>query len=166
MSKTTTQKQTEETNTQTPQAADAFTETAAAPTAVPKFAKKKRITLDVTNLQKLGQVIACMQSELYEKELPSKFHPSGKAMTTCVDIVNVHTGEEFMLACNTVLASALRRATVGKLVDDGLMTSNTEGGQLVRPISLVGRFFAMRCGEVEAGKRYRRVDVIELEPAQ
>lgn len=142
----------------------AFTDKAAAPTAAPKFTRKKRITLDVTNLQKLGAVIACMQSELYEKELPSKFHPTGKAMTTCVDIVNVHTGEEFMLACNTVLASALRRACMGGLPQNGGSPETAFEPGMVRMVPLAGRFFAMRCGEVEAGKRYRKVEVIELEP--
>lgn len=105
---------------------------------------KRRLTIDVTNIQKLGQVVMMAQSELYTKEMPSSFDPSGKALARCVDIVDVVTGEPFMLACNTVLASALERA-----------------GQ-----PLTGRYFAVRCGDVVAGKRYRRVDVVELQPEE
>lgn len=114
------------------------------PAVQDKLKRKRRLTVDVTNLQKLGQVLCMTQSELYVKELPSQFHPSGKSPAYCVDIVNLHGGEELMLVCNTVLASALQRA-----------------GE-----PLAGRYFAMRCGEVVAGKRYRRVDVVELERAE
>lgn len=148
------------------QTQQAFDQQAPAPSTAPKFTRKRRITLDVTNLQKLGAVVACMQSELYEKELPSKFHPSGKAISTCVDIVNVHTGEEYMLACNTVLASALRRACMGGIPQNGGSPDAAFEPGVVRMIPLTGRYFAMRCGEVEAGKRYRRVDVVELERAE
>lgn len=106
--------------------------------------KKRRLTLDVTNIQKLGQIVCCTRSGLYTKELPSTFDPSGKALAYCVDITDVVTGDEFMLACNTVLRSAFMRA-----------------GE-----PLEGRYFAIRCGEQVAGKRYRRVDVVELEPAE
>lgn len=109
-----------------------------------KLTRKRRLTVDVTNISKLGELLALTQSDLYTRELPSTFHPSGKATVYCVDVVNVLTGEEYMLACNTVLASALQRAGT----------------------PLAGRYFAIRCGEIVAGKRYRRVDVVELERAE
>lgn len=104
----------------------------------------KRLTLDVVSLSKLGEVIALMQSELMTSEFPSKFHPSGKAMAYSINIYDVVRGSTYTLICNSILASVLSRDS--------------------QPLE--GRYFAIRVGEIVAGKRYRRTDVVELEPVK
>lgn len=101
----------------------------------------KRLTLDVISIAKLGEVIALMQSELMTSELPSKFHPSGKATAYTINIFDVVRGEEYALVCNSILASVLGRD----------------------PNPLEGRYFAIRVGEIQEGKRYRKTEVVELE---
>jgi hypothetical protein len=64
--------------------------------------------------------------------------------TATVDVMDVLTGQNWCLICNAVLASAFRRA-----------------GE-----PLAGRYFAIRAGEIVAGKRYRKIDVVELEVAE
>lgn len=107
---------------------------------------KKRLTLDATSIARLGQVIAQMDSELYNIELAAPGGKGEKRPATCVDITNVVTGEQFCLICNAVLAGALSRA---------LMTGE-----------LTGRYFAIQSGDIVAGKHYRRVEVAELTRAE
>ena len=102
---------------------------------------KKRLTLDVMSIQKLGELLCQMTSELYIQVMPSKFHPEGKAEALCVDVIDLLRGEEYMLVCNSILARSLQRV---------------EG-----PIT--GRYFAIQCGDIVAGKTYRRVDAREVE---
>lgn len=104
------------------------------------FKPGRKLTLDLISISKLEEVIIGAQGELTVTELPSKFTENGKANAWTLDAFNVMTGEEFMLACNTVLASALRRA-----------------GE-----PLTGRYFAIRVGEIKPGKRYRTVEVVEV----
>ena len=104
------------------------------------FKAGRKLTLDLVSISKLKEIIIGCQSELTVNSLPSKFTESGKADAYTVDVANVLTGEEFMLVCNTVLASALRRA-----------------GE-----PLTGRYFAIRVGEIQNGKRYRSVEVVEV----
>lgn len=106
-----------------------------------KFVPKKRLTLDVTNIQKLGELLCQTTSELYLQSMPSKFSETGKADAMCIDVIDLLRGEEFVLVCNAILARSFQRA---------------EG-------PLVGRYFAIQCGEVVAGKSYRKVDVVELQ---
>lgn len=110
--------------------------------AVPlnKLKPLKRLTLEALSIAKIGELVCQCTSELREETMPSKFHESGHAIAACVDVIDLMRGEEFMLICNTVLASALRRV---------------EG-----PIT--GRYFAIKCGAIVAGKTYRKVDVMEV----
>ena len=56
-------------------------------------------------------------------------------------IRDVVTNDQYLLICNSLIVSALRRAGA----------------------PLAGKFFAMKSGEIKAGKRYRQVEVYELE---
>ena len=125
---------------------DVFGGPALPPLRMDELRAVRKLTLDVVSISKVGQVVALVQGELTEQVMPSKFHPDGKAPAWCLDIYDVTRQNSYILVCNTVLASALQRA----------------GG----PRPLTGRYFAIRCGEIEAGKRYRHVDVVELERAE
>ena len=105
---------------------------------------KRRLTLDVVSITKLGEIVMCCRGELQFTELPSKFSESGRAMAWTIDVMDCIRGEEYTLACNAVLASSLQRA-----------------GQ-----PLTGRYFSVHVGESMAGKRYRRTDVVELEKVE
>ena len=102
---------------------------------------KRRLTLDVVSISKLGELVMMCQGELQVSSLPSKFAKDGKAEAYLIDVFDVVRSIEYTLVCNAVLASSLKRA-----------------GE-----PLQGRYFAVRVGEVEAGKRYRKTDVVELE---
>jgi hypothetical protein len=102
---------------------------------------KRSFDLNLISISKLGQLVMMCQSELKLTSLPSKYAENGKADAYTIDVMDCETGEEIMLACNTVLTSKLKRA-----------------GE-----PLAGRYFAVRVKEIVAGKRYRDVDVVELE---
>ena len=101
----------------------------------------RRLTMDATSIARLGQVILQTTSELYIIQLPVPGKGGEKADATVVDIVTIPDMRPFMLICNAMIGSSLRRA-----------------GE-----PLTGQYFAMRPGEIVAGKHYRHVDVISLE---
>jgi hypothetical protein len=108
------------------------------------FRTKRKLTLDIISVSKLaeaGEFIVRCDSELTVNALPSQFSTDGKAEAWTVDVTKHPTGEQFMLACNAVVASALRRAGT----------------------PLAGRHFAIEVGPKRPGKRYRDTRVEELE---
>ena len=102
---------------------------------------KRLLTLSVIGISRLGEVLMQCDGELTAVEMPSKFTENGKSQAWTIDITDIVRCERYQLVCNAVLASSLRRA-----------------GE-----PLTGRYFAVRVGEIVAGKRYRATDVVELE---
>jgi hypothetical protein len=105
---------------------------------------KRRLTLDLTSIGKLtinGEAIFRCDSEMYLMSLPSHFSADGRADAWTVDITDRATGEKRLLPCPAVLASNLRRA-----------------GE-----PLAGRWFAVTMGVQKPGKRYRDMQVDEME---
>lgn len=99
------------------------------------------VTRDVMTLTKLGEAIVLCQSEVYPIHMDSVYTPGDKHPVACVDCFDPIRGVEFTLACNAVLASSFSRFNG----------------------SLKGMYFAIRVGEMVAGKRYRKTDVVVLE---
>ena len=122
-------------------APDAFTMPTLPAIQVDSLKPKRRLTLDVVSISKIGELLMCCQGELQAASLPSKYAKDGKADAVTVDVLDLLRNEPYTLVCNAILASSLKRA-----------------GE-----PLTGRYFAVRVGEQEAGKRYRRTEVIELE---
>ena len=61
--------------------------------------------------------------------------------TWVVEITDVVRSTPWLLICNSLIKSAFERAGT----------------------PLAGRYFAIRAGDIVAGKRYRHVDIVELE---
>jgi hypothetical protein len=106
-----------------------------------QFKTVKRLTRDVTSITRLGEAIIQCKSELYRMEMTDPANPAEKRPVVVVDVLDCIRGEEFVLICGAVLASSLMRLT--------------------NPIE--GQYFAIRSGEIPPGKRYRKVDVVQLE---
>jgi hypothetical protein len=105
------------------------------------FKALKRLTRDVTSISRLNQAIVQCQSDLYTLGMDDPAMPGQKRDVPACDILDCLSGQEYVLICGAVLASTWRR------YKDGLS----------------GRYFALQSGEIVSGKRYRKVDVIELE---
>jgi hypothetical protein len=106
-----------------------------------KMKEVRKLTMDATSLPRLGQVICQTLSELYEVPMPSMADKAATTMTPVIDILDVVSGQAYLLICNALVKSAFVRAGA----------------------PLAGRYFAMRAGDIVAGKRYRKCDVWELE---
>ena len=117
------------------------------------FKVKKRLTRPVISINRYPELVIQIQGELKEIEMPVGGKKVEGQMTSVVDVLEVTTGSEAMLICNALIKSAFERAQ-GNLRDDGTPT-----------YPLDGRFFALRGGDIQDGKRYRMVDVVELQPA-
>lgn len=117
------------------------------------FKVKKRLTRPVISIARYPELVVQVQGELKEIEMPVGGKKVEGQMTTVVDVLEIQTGTEVMLICNALIKSALERAA-GDKKEDGTPT-----------YPLVGRFFAMRAGDIQDGKRYRLVDVVELQPS-
>ena len=102
---------------------------------------KRKLTLDVLSISKIGAIVMQCNGELQLAEFPSKFSANGKAPAYCIDVTDCETGEQYTLICNTVLSSALKRAAE----------------------PLTGRFFKVKVGDVRPGKTYRDTEVYEQE---
>jgi hypothetical protein len=105
---------------------------------------KRKLTLDLTSIGKLthnGEAIFRCDSEMMQMSLPSHFSVEGRALAWVIDITGRYSGEKYLLPCPAVLASNLARA-----------------GE-----PLMGRWFAVTMGEQKPGKRYRDMQVDELE---
>lgn len=105
---------------------------------------KRKLTLDATSIARLKQVICRIDGELEVIEMPPAAKGAAPGQAVGVPITDVVTQTQYLLICNSLIVSALRRA-----------------GE-----PLTGKYFALRAGEIKAGKRYRHVDVMELEVTQ
>jgi hypothetical protein len=105
------------------------------------FKSSKRLTKDVTSITQLNEAIVMCQSEIYTIEMGDPANPGCKRPVAACDVLDCMSGQEYVLICGAVLASTWQRF---------------EG-------QLIGTYFAIRTGEIPPGKRYRKVDVVQLE---
>ena len=109
-----------------------------------KLKPVRRLTLDATSLVRLGEVICQTTGELELIDMPGPGNNGAKSQAWAVPIFDVVHGTNYLLIANAVIVGALRRA-----------------GE-----PLAGKYFAMRAGEIKAGKRFRQCEVIQLELAE
>lgn len=128
---------------ETKEITDPFAPTAAVAVRADTLVHKRQLTLDATSIARLKQVICRIEGELETIEMPPATKGGPPTTAAAVPIFDLVNNTSYLLICNSLIVSALQRA----------------GGPLA------GRYFAMRAGEIKAGKRYRSVEVIELEVA-
>lgn len=102
---------------------------------------KKLLTRPLVAMAHKRELLFECTSEMYEHTLPTAGRTDKPSAATLIDGIDLETGEEVSLILNTVMKSAFERAKP--------------------PLS--GRAFGLRAGEAKADKRYRIVDVIEVE---
>jgi len=130
------------------------------------FSVKTRLTHAVVSIARRGTMAVQIRSEMYEREMPIIGKASQSNLTTLIDCFDLESGEEVTLICNALIKSALiramgevkQRSTADQL--DGVYPTP----QYTHP--LIGRYFAMRSGTIRDDKRYRDVDVVELQPTK
>jgi hypothetical protein len=105
---------------------------------------KRRLTMDATSIARLKQVICRVDGEFESIEMPPAAKGAEPGAAVAVPITDVVNNVQYLLICNSLIVSALQRATP----------------------PLTGRYFAIKSGEIKAGKRYRQVEIFELELAQ
>jgi len=102
---------------------------------------KQRLTIPLISMAHLPLLVARILSDPYQDEKITALGKDSAIAPTVVKIFNLDTQEEALLVVNVLIASAFERA--GK--------------------PLVGRLFRFVGGEVRDGKRYRDIDVCEME---
>jgi hypothetical protein len=105
---------------------------------------KRKLTMDATSIARLAQVVCRVEGEMEVIEMPPAAKGAPPSEAHAVPILDLVRNEQFLLICNSLIVSAFRRA-----------------GE-----PLTGRYFALRAGDIAVGKRYRHVDVMELEVAE
>jgi len=103
--------------------------------------QKRRLTLDAISASRLKEAVVQVRSELTTVKMTSAFNAGEKVDCAAVEVWDAIRKGEWLLICNTVLAQALQRAGS----------------------PLTGRWFAVRVGDIVAGKTYRKTEVVELE---
>lgn len=74
----------------------------------------------------------------------------GKEKMKVAEVVNLLTGEESLLICSTVVLSTFEKL---------------KGDNPDAPVSIVGRCFKLKSGDIKEGKKYRTVDIYEIREA-
>lgn len=103
----------------------------------------KQYTVALIAMVHEGDLLCEIRSKIYQMELPVKGRTETMQPARIVDVINLQTGEYQALICNETMVSAFERA-----------------GQ---ETPIIGRFFALKCGDMVADKRYRMVDVVEVQ---
>lgn len=111
------------------------------PMAASDFKAVKRLTRDLNSLTRLGQVLVCVQSDLYFIDMPDPGNAGSTRPVGALDCLDCLSGEEFTLVCGAVLTSTFKR----------------------EKDPLPGRYFALRAGVIPPGKRYYKPEVVEIE---
>ena len=109
-----------------------------------KLRAVRRLTMDATSLARHGDLICQALGELERIDMGKPDKNGEVPQAWALPILDVVERKEYLLICNVMMVGALRRS----------------GEPLVK------KYFAMRPGEIVAGKRFRKCDVIELELAE
>lgn len=111
------------------------------PMRADEFKAVKRLTMDVTSIARMGEAIIQVQSEIIMIPMPSPSDPGEKRDVPCLQVLDCLRGEQYVLILSAVMYSTFHRWNG----------------------SIMGQYFAIRAGEIVAGKRYRKVEIISLE---
>lgn len=121
-----------------------LTQTTALTAPAKQLKPKRRLTLDATSIARLKEIVCRVDGEF--EEIRTQL---GRALaipiTDCVD------NASYLMICNAQLVSGIERSR--ERVGD-------------KPGTIVGKYFAIKAGEIVAGKRFRRVEVWEVEVAR
>lgn len=125
--------------------APAFPQTLPAKPMTPsQFKPVRRLTRDLNTLTRMGELLMLAQSELYTIDMPDPANKSKTRPVGAIDIMDCLMGHEITLICGSVLHSTFRR----------------------EKDPLTGRYFAVRQLPQPPGKRYYKVEVVEIERAE
>lgn len=102
---------------------------------------KRTLTRPMVAMAHQKELVFQCTSEMYAVDLPTTGRTEKMQPATVLDGIDLESGEEIMLICNAMMVSALKRA----------------GGELI------GRSFGFRAGDIKADKKYRVVDVVEID---
>lgn len=118
-----------------------ITETTAVVKAPKALKATRKLTLDATSIARLGELVCRIDGEW--EEVTTHLGPC-----KAIPITDILRSTEYLLLCNAMLVSGIERARVrvGDKVD-----------------TIVGKFFAIKSGEIDAGKRFRKVEVYQVE---
>jgi hypothetical protein len=104
---------------------------------------KKNFTPQLIAMAHERELLCQIRSEIYTMELPVKGRTETMQDANVVDVLNVETGMDHILILNVMMHRALTTAAV-------------QG-------TIVGRYFACKSDDMVADKRYRAVNVVEVE---
>lgn len=80
-----------------------------------------------------------------------------------IDGVNLETGEEIALVLNEMMVSGFAKALPPDVLSTRAPDVDFRTFLLANSAALIGKAFAMRAGDIKADKRYRVVDVVEVD---
>lgn len=105
---------------------------------------KSRVTKPLVSMAHIQEFFCKVLSEMRESDM--ELETSGKkGKAQVIDVIDLSTGDEAILICNTIMQSSFAKL---------------EGG-------IVGRCFLLKAGGIKEGKKYRQIDVYEIdEPTQ
>lgn len=105
---------------------------------------KRKLTLDATSISRTKQMLCRIDGEFEQIDMPPIAQGAPPSKATAIPITDILTKEAFLLICNSLIVSALKRA-----------------GE-----PLTGKYFAMQDKGIKPGKRYRDVEIMELQVAK
>lgn len=104
----------------------------------------RRLTLDATSIARLGKVICRIDGELENLTMPPITAGGEPGKAVAIPITDIVSQTSYLMFCNSMMQSSLKRA-----------------GE-----PLTGRYFAIADRGIREGKRYRQVEIFELEVAK
>lgn len=106
-----------------------------------KLVAKQQLTIPLISMAHLPLLLCEALSEPYQDEQIAVMGTDNKSIPTVIKIRDLDDNEVKLLVVNTIIASAFQRA--------------------IPP--LTGRFFLLKGGTIREGKRYRDINVTEME---
>lgn len=102
---------------------------------------KRRLTVPLVSMAHTPILVCLVKGEPVTMHITTGVGKEKSADPTVVPIVNLDTGEDGLLICNTIILSAF---------------SKIEGG-------VTGKYFSLRSSGIRDGKAYRDIDIVEME---
>ena len=119
-----------------------YSETVKEGSRVMRFREKQRLTLPVFSLAHTPIMVIKILSEPHEADFIIEVAGKKDSKPTVIECLNLDTDERGLLIVNAIMASAFLKA---------------------QP-PLTGRYFKLTSRNIREGKKYRDIDVVELEP--
>lgn len=102
---------------------------------------KRRLTVPLVSMAHTPILVCLVEGEPVTMHITTGVGKEKSADPTVVPILNLDTGEDGLLICNTIILSAF---------------SKIEGG-------VTGKYFSLRSSGIRDGKAYRDIDIVEME---